>query len=591
MPSTPRRRSGDDRPAPPPLRVLLVEREAATATRLRSALERGATGRLEVTHVPRLTTAMALLGQPGFDAVLLDLDAPAREGRSPVERLREVSSIPLIGVTAGDDAERVLAALRAGACDCLRKGDADSALLVRSVLHAVEVQRLRAELDRVRQREHYLSTHDPLTGLPNRTLFEDQLRRACFHARRFDKQLALLFVGLDRFRTVNDTLGHTHGDALMALVAGRLRGALRKSDLVARVGGDEFLILLDDLPHPNAAGGVAGKLAKALGPAHEMEGREYWVSASMGIAVFPRDGDDAETLLRNSYIAMRQAKAVGGGNCRYFSQAMNDRSRRRALLEERLRRALAAGELELHYQPKVEIGTGRITGAEALLRWTDSRLGVVAPKDLIPLAEETGLIADIGAWSLRTACAEAAAWQRAGYPDLRISVNLSARQIVDDGLRESVVRALWDTGLAPESLELEITESSIMENEDVAIRLLEDLKRVGVTVSLDDFGTGFSSLSYLKRFPVDVLKIDQSFVRDIALDPDDAAIVGAIISIAGNLDLGVIAEGVETEPQRAFLAARGCPEMQGFLVAPALPSATFVEMLRRQSSRPNDAIH
>jgi len=591
MPSAPNRHSRDDRASAPPLRVLLVEREPAAAARLRTALERGAPGRLEATHVPRLTTAMALLGQPGFDAAVVDLDTPARDGRVPVERLREVSSIPLIGLTAGDDAERVLAALRAGACDCLRKGEADPALLVRAVLHAVEVQRLREELERVRQREHYLSTHDPLTGLPNRSLFEDQLRRACFHGKRYEKQLAVLFVGLDRFRTVNDTLGHTHGDALMALVAGRLRGALRQSDLVARVGGDEFLVLLDDLPHPNAAGRVAGKLATALGPSHEMEGREYWVSASMGIAVFPRDGEDAETLLRNGYIAMRQAKAVGGGACRYFSQAMNERSRRRALLEERLRRALEADELELHYQPKVEIGTGRITGAEALLRWTDARLGTVAPKDLIPLAEETGLIADIGAWSLRTACAEAAAWQRAGHANLRVSVNLSARQIVDDGLREAVVRALWDTGLAPESLELEITESSIMENEEVAIRLLEDLKRVGVTVSLDDFGTGFSSLSYLKRFPVDVLKIDQSFVRDIALDPDDAAIVGAIISIAGNLDLGVIAEGVETEPQRAFLQARGCPEMQGFLIAPAVPSATFVEMLRKQSDRQSEAVH
>jgi EAL domain-containing protein (putative c-di-GMP-specific phosphodiesterase class I) len=315
-------------------------------------------------------------------------------------------------------------------------------------------------------------------------------------------------------------------------------------------------------------------------------GREYWVGASTGIAVFPRDGGDPDSLIRNAYTAMREAKASGGDGHRFFSSAMNAGNDKRQALETRLRHALEQGELELHYQPKVEIETGRITGAEGLLRWTDSELGVVEPADVIPMAEETGLIAEIGSWSLRTACADCAAWQALGFGGLRVSVNLSPRQVVDDSIREQVVRALWDTGLAPSQLELEITEGTLMENEEVAIRLLEDLKEVGVVISLDDFGTGFSSLSYLKRFPVDVLKIDQSFVQDIAVDPDDAAIVGAIISIADNLQLGVIAEGVETEQQRAFLRGRGCPEMQGFLFAPAVPSAQLVEMLRKQRERP-----
>jgi EAL domain-containing protein (putative c-di-GMP-specific phosphodiesterase class I) len=289
--------------------------------------------------------------------------------------------------------------------------------------------------------------------------------------------------------------------------------------------------------------------------------------------------------VRSAYSAMREVKARGGAAHGFFSSALKDVAVRRMQLETRLRRALESDELELFYQPKVETDSGRIVGAEALLRWTDAELGTVEPKRVIPIAEETGLICDIAYWSLRTACEQSARWHREGFGPLRVSVNLSPRQMTDDGIREAVVRALWDTGLDPSLLELEITETSLMQNEAVASRLLEDLKQVGVTISLDDFGTGFSSLSYLKRFPVDILKIDQSFVRDIAIDPDDAAIVSAIISIAKHLDLGVIAEGVETEEQRAFLRSRGCPEMQGFLMSPAVPAAELTEMLARQTER------
>ena len=566
-----------------PIRVLLVEPDAAEAERIRALLGSASGVPFAVDHAPGLEDALAALGGGAYDVALLDVDTPGQGRATALERIREISTLPAVCLADSRATEPALAALRGGARDCLVRGRCDAPLLVRALRHAVEHRRFEDELEGHRRRERYRATHDGLTGLPNRFAFEEQLRRVIEGAARREKSLAVLFLGLDRFRNVNDSMGHGVGDELLVQVAGRLRGALRRSDLVARVGGDEFVALLDDVKRGADAARVAAKLGEALGPAYAIGGRECWVPPSIGIALFPRDGAEADPLIRNAYAAMREAKSGGGGDHRFFSQTMNETNRRRMHLETRLRRALERGELELHYQPKVETATGRITGAEALLRWTDRELGEVEPKTIIPIAEETGLIAAIGEWSLRTACAQNAEWQRAGFP-LRVSVNLSARQIVDEGLREKVVRALWDTGLPPDRLELEITESALMRNEEAASRHLSELKSVGVVVSLDDFGTGFSSLSYLKRFPVDILKIDQSFVRDIAVDPDDAAIVGAIISIAENLDLGVIAEGVETEEQRAFLLARGCAEMQGFLASPAVPAEAFTELLRKQEA-------
>ena len=567
----------------PPIRVLLVEPDAAEAARIRTLLGAAPGSPFALDHAAGLGDALTALGSGAYDVALLDVDTPGEGDSSALERVLAISAIPVVGLADSRAAGAALAALRGGARDCLVRGRCDAPLLVRALRHAVEQRRFEDELESHRRRERYGATHDGLTGLPNRSAFEERLRRDIEAAARREKSLAVLFLGLDRFRNVNDSMGHAVGDELLVQVAGRLRGALRGSDLVARVGGDEFVALLGDVKRGADAARVAAKLGDVLAPAYAIGGRECWVPPSIGIALFPRDGAEAGPLIRNAYTAMREAKSAGGGDHRFFSQTMNEANRQRMLLETRLRRALERGELELHYQPKVETETGRITGAEALLRWTDPELGEVEPKTIIPIAEETGLITAIGEWSLRTACAQNAEWQRAGFP-LRVSVNLSARQIVDEGLREKVVRALWDTGLPPDRLELEITESALLKNEEVASRHLSELKSVGVVVSLDDFGTGFSSLSYLKRFPVDVLKIDQSFVRDIAVDPDDAAIVGAIISIADNLGLGVIAEGVETEEQRAFLVARGCAEMQGFLASPAVSAEAFTELLRKQEA-------
>jgi diguanylate cyclase (GGDEF)-like protein len=576
--------SGEEQRDEAPVRVLLLEPDAKEAARLGGMLAAAGHGRFELVHAPRLATALALLAGDACDVALVTLAGAGADGAEHVRRVREVSTLPILGLARSRDPAPALEALRHGAHDCLLRDEVNASILVRSLLHAVERQRLLDELMVAKRRERYLANHDAVTGLPNRFLFEDQLRQSLAVAGRNQKILAILFLGLDRFGQVNDSLGHASGDELLAKVGARLRSGLRKSDGLARLGGDEFAVLVEDLARGQEAIRVARKLRDAVAASYRVGGREFWMTPSIGIAVFPRDGAEPESLIRNAHAAMREAKGRGGDETCFFSRAMDESNKKRLLLEGKLRRALECNELELHYQPKVEIESGRITGAEALLRWTDPELGPVAPKAIIPIAEETGLISAIGEWSLRTACAQNAEWVRAGLARLRVSVNLSARQIADDGLREMIVRALWDTGLEPSQLELEITESSLMQNEEVAVRLLEDLKRVGVAVSLDDFGTGFSSLSYLKRFPVDILKIDQSFVRDIALDPDDAAIVGAIISIAANLQLGVIAEGVETEQQRAFLRARGCPEMQGFLMSPAIPAADFTEMLRKQSS-------
>ncbi len=567
----------------PPIRVLLVEPDVAEARRLRDCLQRYPE-RFEVGHAPRAQTALALLGADGYDAVVLAI-GEGPDGPSTVARIRETSPLPVVCIAENATPETLLEALRAGAQDCLVRAEAQPSLLIRAVVHAVERQRLSDELRDVRARERFLATHDPLTGLPNRFSFEDRLKRKIVRAAQLEKHLGVLFIGLDRFRHVNDTTGHAAGDELLVQVSERLRRTVRRTDGLARVGGDEFVMLLYDVRGAQNASMVARKMKDLLSEPFRVEGRECWITPSIGISMFPRDGAESEQLMRAAYTAMREVRAQGGGGQGFFKSAMHDQTQQRMLLETRLRKALESGDLKLFYQPKVETDTGRIVGAEGLLRWTDAELGPVEPKTVIPVAEETGLISEIGEWSLHTACAQNAEWQRAGFGPLRVSVNLSPRQMTDDGIRESVVRALWDSGLDPSLLELEITENCLVENEEAASRLLQQLKEVGVAVSLDDFGTGFSSLSYLKRFPVDILKIDQSFVRDIAVDPDDAAIVSAIISIAQNLDLGVIAEGVETEEQLAFLRSRGCPEMQGFLMSPAVPAKEFTEMLRRQAER------
>lgn len=426
----------------------------------------------------------------------------------------------------------------------------------------------------------HLAYHDALTGLPNRLLFKDRLTVALSHAQRDQNWLAVLFLDLDRFKIINDSLGHNVGDQLLQAVAARVQSCLRDSDTVARLGGDEFTLLLPALAKSEDAAVVAQKILEAVRYPFHIEGREFFITTSIGISLYPEDGADAATLIKNADTAMYQAKEQGRDNYQLFNAYVNAKALQRIALEHGLRRALANREFFLHYQPIFDFRSGRISGMEALLRWTNPELGSIPPTTFIPVAETTGVMVPIGNWAIREACAQAKAWHDSGCRNLSLAVNLSVTQLQQGDFVTRVKEILEDTGLPGRLLELEITESSAMASPETSIRMLYDLKKLGIRISLDDFGTGHSSLAYLKRFPIDTLKIDQSFVRDIISDPDTAAIVEAIIAMAHSLRLKVIAEGVEFSEQANFLKRHSCDQMQGFLVRPPVPAEAFPEGVR-----------
>ncbi|MDQ2823671.1 MAG: EAL domain-containing protein [Pseudomonadota bacterium] len=427
---------------------------------------------------------------------------------------------------------------------------------------------------------HHLALHDTLTRLPNRSLLEDRITHAITSSERSGKGFALMFIDLDRFKTINDSLGHHYGDKLLQGVAERLTACLRAEDTVARLGGDEFVVLLGEISIPPAAGSVAQKLLDALTLPMDIEGQQQSISGSIGISVFPEDGTTLRELMSNADSAMYHAKKVGRGNYQFFAPEMNAAAGARLNLEQSLRQALERKEFELHYQPKVDMASGEVVAMEALVRWRCPIRGMVPPNDFISVAEEIGLIIPLGAWVLREACEQNQAWQDAGLARLRVAVNLSAYQFRQTDLADFVASVLKDAGMSGQYLELEVTESVVMHNPQDAVRILEQLSAQGIHISVDDFGTGYSSLSYLKQFRLDTLKIDRSFVRDIDSDADDAAIVRSVIALAHSLRLQVIAEGVETAEQLEYLRALGCDQYQGYFRSKPLPAADFEAMLR-----------
>lgn len=428
----------------------------------------------------------------------------------------------------------------------------------------------------------HMAHHDALTGLPNRLLFKDRLDLALAQAHRSKERLAVMFVDLDRFKTINDTLGHATGDQLLKMAAERLQCCVREGDTVARFGGDEFAVILPNLAQSQDAAVVAHKICDVLQQHFKLEKHEVVATASIGIALFPDDDATADGLVKNADTAMYRAKKQGRNTYEFYTPDMNARAFEQLAMENSLRRALERGEMMLHYQPRVSLKSGRITGAEALLRWRNPELGMVSPGQFIPIAEESGIIVPIGEWVLRTACAQNKAWQDAGYPPINIAVNLSVRQFRDSRLIEAVSGALQESGLDARHLELELTESVLMENAQAPVVILRHFKQMGIRIAIDDFGTGFSSLSYLKHFPLDQLKVDQSFVRDISSDPNDAAIVTAIIAMARSLKLEVVAEGVETPEQLAFLRSNRCDEMQGYYFSRPVPPEEFAALLQQE---------
>jgi diguanylate cyclase (GGDEF)-like protein/PAS domain S-box-containing protein len=429
------------------------------------------------------------------------------------------------------------------------------------------------------ERIHQLAHYDKLTGLPNRALFSQLLEQALSEAKYSKKQVAVLFIDLDRFKLINDSLSHDSGDVVLKQVARRLTDAQLKRNTIARFGGDEFVVLMRDCQIPTDAAEAAQSLLTAIAQPLILEGQEYHLTASIGISAYPSDGENAQTILKNADIAMYRAKEHGKNNYQFYSSQMNLHSFERLVLERFLRHALDQDEFRVYYQPKVDLVSGCVTGMEALLRWVHPAMGMISPVKFIPLAEETGLIVPIGAWVLKAACAQNKIWADQGLPPLRVAVNLSARQFAQDDLHSTILNVLEETGLAPELLELEITESVTMDNPEHAAALLRKLKALGIRLAIDDFGTGYSSLSYLKRFPIDNVKIDRSFIKDIPHDEDDVAITQAVIAMAHSLGLKVIAEGVESEEHVTFLREHGCDEVQGYLFGAPMSADNFTQLI------------
>ena len=443
-----------------------------------------------------------------------------------------------------------------------------------------DIREQKATEERIRR----IAYHDALTGLPNRLHLSAALDQALSQAQRQATEVALLFIDMDRFKLINDTLGHHVGDELLVEVAQRLKACVRDSDIVARLGGDEFVVAITGLQEDLGAASVASKILAALGQPYSIANRALHSSPSIGISIYPTDGSDAATLMKHADAAMYHAKELGRNQVQYFKQALNLQAQRRLELETDLRAALAANQFELHYQPKFCVHSQTIRGVEALLRWPHPRLGLVPPLQIIPLAEETGQIDAIGHWVLEQACAQLAAWREQGIGDLSMSINLSAQQLRSPQLLDTVRQTLARHGLREGEIEFEITESVAMTNPEQAIGVLHALRALGVRLAIDDFGTGYSSLAYLKHLPIQCLKVDKSFVRDIETDHNDAAICAATIALAHQLGLEVVAEGVETEAQRAFLAEQhGCDHLQGYLIGRPVPAATLEPLLRQRA--------
>jgi diguanylate cyclase (GGDEF)-like protein/PAS domain S-box-containing protein len=546
--------------------------------------------------------------EASFDAIVItDIEGAIEYANPAFER---ISGYPLANINGqnvmsllGDEANRRgLAKIR----DAIRSREEGGALLryhrpdgqlfwidlhiapVRNqeeaVTHFVGVLNDITDLKRYEQQLEHQANYDSLTELPNRSVLKDRIRQAIAGADRHGTGVTVGFMDLDNFKFVNDSLGHSVGDELLKCVAKRLTTCLRAQDTVARYGGDEFAFVLMDLADETKVAGLMERVLKTVEQPFEIGGHEFFISCSIGISFYPKDGGDIDTLLKNADTAMYRAKASGRNNFQFHTPVMNQRVNERLPLERKLRQALANDEFELHYQPKVNLDSGRIVGIEALLRWRAPGGEVIPPSTFIPLVEETGLIVPIGEWVLSTACTHNKTLQDAGVPPMRVAVNISARQFNPNQLGASISRALRASGLDSEYLELELTESLVMQNPEEMIRILHDLKDMGLRLAIDDFGTGYSSLSYLQRLPVDGLKIDQSFVRDIGVDPNDAIIARAVISLGHSLGLSVIAEGVCNEEQLAFLRKNGCDEMQGYLYSRPLPFPQLLTLL--QENRP-----
>jgi len=551
-------------------RVLLIEDNPGDVRLIREMLSEGEDGLFELDCVGRLSQGLEYLSTRGTGVVLLDLSLPDSYGFDTFLKVYAHSpKVPIIVLTGHDDQTVALSAVKTGAQDYLVKGKLDRELLLRSMQYSIERKRYQEQLE-------YQANYDALTGLPNRNLLHDRLRQSVF-AQRFVRSIGVVFLDIDHFKFVNDSLGHNTGDKLLQKVAERLLESVRDGDTVARLGGDEFILVLNDQTGQEVIYRAMQRIIGRVADPIEIDGQELLVTASAGISLYPQDGPDVETLLKNADAAMYRAKEKGRNNFQFYTAEMNRQVNERLKMESSLRRALDRNELELYYQPRIRVGSGALVGCEALLRWQHPELGLTLPDRFIGLAEETGLIIPIGEWVIRSACAQARAWQAKGTTPISVSVNLSMRQFRQEALASVIDDALRASGLDPRLLEMELTESLVMQDTEAAIRVLERLREIGVDISVDDFGTGHSSLSYLTRLPISALKIDQSFVQAIkgTGQSDEGIVAQAIISLGHNLRLKVVGEGVETGAQFEFLKQHACDEVQGYHFGRPMPAVEF----------------
>ncbi len=566
-------------------KILIIEDNPLDREIYRRLIARGAEHEFEILETDSGESGLELCRSEEPDCVLLDFNLPDLDGLEFLAELKgdeDRPSVPIIMLTGQGNESVAVEAMKRGAQDYLVKGRMDRHMLVRSIDHAIERHRLQQEVDRAREVERRMAHFDALTGLPNRQLFFDLLRQMTAQAKRNAQLVAVLFIDLDRFKNVNDLHGHAVGDSLLHLVAQRLTGCVRDSDTVARLGGDEFTMILGGVVQGEDAARVARKILGDMSRPFEIDDLELSISSSIGISLFPNDDSDVEALLKKADMAMYREKSEGKDNYQFYSSTMGARALELAIMENSLKNAMEKNELTIQYQPQVGAQTGEITGLEALLRWQHPELGLISPGKFIPLAEQSGLIVPIGEWVLHEVCAQIAEWRRAGIENLRVSINLSPRQFRDRDLAKKVTRVLEEASLSPKALGLEITESTTMRDAEYAVDTLRTLKDVGVQILLDDFGTGHSSLSYLSRFPIDFLKVDRSFVNAISDSAEGPAILSAIVSLAHNLNLEVIAEGVENESQLAHLRSLDCDEIQGFHFSRPLSVDATDAYLRRE---------
>ena len=571
-------------------RILLVDDEPL----VRKVLHEFLSDSYQCMEAGSAEEALALLRTERFNLVLADINMNGISGLEMVPQVRAAAPETVVVMISGElTIERAIEAMRAGAFDYIMKpfdlrhvGTA----VQRALDHHLLLEEKRCyehhleELVKQRTAElNHLSYHDIFTDLPNRLLFEDRLAQVLTHAHRSQQRLGILFVCIDQFNKIIDTLGHIVRDQLLRTVAQRLINCVGEDQTVARFEGDEFALLLTQIRGTEDLVEIANRIHDELKAPHALEALELFITASIGISLYPYDGEDAPTLIKNAGAALNRTKEQGGDGYQFYTADMAAKARQRLSLESDLRRALDREEFVVHYQPQIDISTRRIVGAEALVRWQHPELGLLPPAEFIPLAEDSGLIVPLGECVLKAACAQSKLWQEEGFAPLCMAVNLSPRQFRQPHLSQTVVQIMQETKLDPQYLELELTESFIMKNPNLAARALGELKEMGVSISIDDFGTGYSSLSCLNRLPIDKLKIDRSFIRDTTTDPDAAALVMAIITLAHNLRLKVLAEGVETEEQMKFLHLLKCDLAQGYLFSTPLPADAMRELLLAES--------